>query len=434
MEPFIQFNDAEKSIVDLVQKNQLEEAAEIIGQLAMFAAHNNDFVGQQIYLPTLDAACSEIGEALSASEKRSLEESNFFEKVPFVVVTELHETGGHSRIVEDLVKLYPKAQVITTGYFPKKVSQTGILSQGIQSIDSLQLPADSVMNNALRLKRMLNARASMVFHLASHHDVVANIGLSMLEKIPVFFIHHSDHRPSLGCTIHRFIHVDIAKDIHETCSHFIGDSCVLIPQGVYDHGQKSFEYPLQSPVTATSGTPNKFVFTGPNSLPKIIASALTAGASRHFHVGPLANEHQAAIRAELKINQIDESRFTHKPVVASLWKFLLESPVNLFIGSAPLHGLRTSIEVQGAGIPFIPFKQISGGLLKDSAHYTEGLAYWSNVNELCLLITNTWHQHADQANKVRRHYESNFNLSHMKNAIDNHLVRWRVSQRSTPLA
>lgn len=418
VKPFLHLADIEKIINELLNKGHLDEAGEVLGELMFLAAKSTRFVGSQIYVPGADALCTKLGDAIGQPVVIPRHLGDDSGRVPLIIVTELYAMGGHSRIVEDLLRLYPKAQVITTGYFPRASKVADQLRRALPTVDALQLPADTLSGNIRRLRRLALDRASMIFHIAHHHDVVANAALTGVSGIPTFFIHHSDHRPSLGATIDRFVHIDIAHHVLKICKNFLGERCVFWPQGVQDHGQKRFEYPLQNIVTATSGTASKFIFQGSHGLPEIIKSVFAAGAQAHFHIGDLGPAQLELIQGALSSQGIELSRWHHIPLVPSLWQFLLTSPVNLFIGSAPLHGLRTAIEVQGAGIPILPFCQTENGLLEDASHYPPGTSFWSTSEELRLLIPQVMKNHSECSKAARQHYEINFSMKGMKEAIE----------------
>lgn len=418
VKPFLNFSDNEKKISEALNKGLLDQAGEALGNLTFLAAMDTRYVGSQIYVPGADALCVKLGDAIGPPIVVAPYLGYDSGRVPLIVVTELYAAGGHSRIVEDLLRLYPKAQVITTGYFPRASKVADQLRRGIPTVDALQLPADTLSGNVKRLRRLALDRASMIFHIAHHHDVVANAALTGVSGIPTFFIHHSDHRPSLGATIKRFIHIDIAHHVMKICKHFLGDRCVLWPQGVHDHGQKKFDYPLQEIVTATSGTASKFIFEGPYGLPQIVQSVFAGGAQAHFHIGDLSPAQLELIQQALSSQGIELSRFHHIPLVPSLWQFLLTSPINVFIGSAPLHGLRTAIEVQGSGIPVLPFRQTENGLLEDVSHYAADTFFWSTAEELELLMPRVMKSHIESSKNARLYYDTSCSMKGMKAAIE----------------
>jgi hypothetical protein len=248
--------------------------------------------------------------------------------------------------------------------------------------------------------------------------VVINAALSGVRHIPLFFMHHSDHRCSLGCTVENFIHVDLADHVHSICQHFLGSRSQLWPQGVSDHGRKIFKYPLKEIISATSGASFKFTFEGPLSLPKIVCTSLSSGAQVHYHIGPLKPTQLDQIINKLTRYRINPSRFRYVESVSSVWDFLLKSDVNLFIGSGPMHGLRTAIEVQGCGIPLVPFSQSGRTLLQERQHYAPDTVFWQLPTDLGKIFEEVHKTHQKRSNQVRLHFEQNFSMHLMRNAIE----------------
>ncbi len=418
MQPFLFAPDYEARILQLFNDGRLDDAGESIAELALVAALDSRLVGQQIYMPGLDALCVRLGESLRAQDTVQQKQRPDSDRIPLIVVSELYETGGHSRVVEDLKRLYDDAEVVMTGYFPAVSQRKHRLCQGLSTVDALQIPADTLSSSVRRLGRIVRSRASMVFHVAHHHDVVANAALAGADGVPVFFIHHSDHRPCLGATIPQFVHVDIAVHVWEICKQYLGERCVHWPQGVFDYGQKAFSYPLAGLFTATSGASTKFAFEGPVSLAAIIRAAFSGGAQEHFHIGDLNEAQLQAINQELLSAGVAPERLRHVPRVASLWQFLKSSPVNVFIGSAPMHGLRTAIEVQGAGIPILPYRHGNEALTQDHSHYAANALGWTSSIELRDALHAAMGGHQALATAARRKFLNSFSMERLREAIE----------------
>lgn len=415
LKPFLNFFLVEENISRLIDQGQLDQAGHMIGELILHAVNTTEFLGRALYVNELDQLCVRLG---SEVDSYGVETTNPSKKTPLILVTELYRTGGHSRIVEDLLQLFPDAEVWMTGYYPPTSNRDIALCQGIPTVDATQIPKDNLCYQIQRLRRMVIKRGSMVFHVAHHHDVVINAALSGVRHIPLFFMHHSDHQFSLGCTIENFIHVDLADHVHSICQHFLGSRSQLWPQGVSDHGRKIFEYPLEKIISATSGTLVKFTFEGPLSLPEIVRASLSSGAQLHYHIGPLEPAQLDQILNQLTRYSIDNLRFRYVESVTSLWDFLLKSDVNLFIGSAPMHGLRTAIEVQGCGIPILPFSQSGHPLLQERQHYPPGTVFWQSPTDLGKLFEVVNKTHQEISNQTRLHFEQNFSMRLMRNAIE----------------
>ena len=280
----------------------------------------------------------------------------------------------------------------------------------------LALPISGHVLNTKRLFSILKQYASEVFMLTHHHDVVGNVACAGLD-CPVYFIHHSDHRLSLGSSNSRFRHIDMVVNMHEFCKEHSKATCIYWPQAIDDYGVKNFPYPIRDFSTATSGAANKFLWEGDLAFPNVIANILKKLSGSHYHIGALSDQQISSILAALESYGISRERFIYINNVPSLWNSLKELPVSLFVGSFPMHGLRTSIEVQGAGIPILPFKQLKGSILDDTCMYPPDIGCWSSIHELSALIDKVTSQHQLFSSAARNHYQNNFTKNSLIDAI-----------------
>jgi hypothetical protein len=83
-----------------------------------------------------------------------------------------------------------------------------------------------------------------------------------------------------------------------------------------------------------------------------------------------------------------------------------------------MHGLRTAIEVQGCGIPLVPFSQSGRTLLQERQHYAPDTVFWQSPTDLGKLFEVVHKTHQKRSNQVRLHFEQNFSMRLMHNAIE----------------
>ena len=428
MKPFLFARDQEHSISKLLDQKLYNDACDALSKFVGMLCMDDTFKGKQIYLPILDELVQRVG--MEILEPLAAERSHKNLRHPVIVATEMYGDGGHSRIIEELVKLVGGV-VILTNYFGGFDEGRKSIPPPIANLPVLTLPADTPTNNIIRLNNICNQVGSQVYVLTHQHDVVANAALSHGLSIPVFFIHASDHRVSLGPTIQNFIHVDIAPHMHEICTRFLGNKIEYWPQGVEDLGTKIFTYPLNGICTASSGSWTKFSWEGPCAYPKLVRMLLSSPGSSHFHIGELPDFSLNQIQNELQDYCIPLEKFHYIKRVKSLWQSLLDLPVNLFVGSAPMHGLRTAIEVQGAGIPIIPFLQNPDSLLYEKSFYSEQAIFWDAPEKLSAITQDVFNQHSFMAAASRRHFEETFHPKLMKEAMDHSISLHR--ERIDPL-
>lgn len=419
--PFLWILDTERIAAQLLDARRHSEASDRISAMVQRVAHDPRFTGSKIFLPGLDRLVERLGAELLPPPGVGLPSPGA--GIPVIVATEVYADGGHTRIVEELARMLGDAVVILTNYFGGAGRPANRLPAAIGAMPAVVLPEDSAANSIVRLNALCRRMASEVYLLSHPHDVVANAALSSAMPVPVFFLHHCDHRPSLGPTIGPFVHVDLVRHMHAFCSAALQRPVEYWPQGVEDLGARRFTDPLQAIGTACSGTVHKFAWAGPLAYPKVVRSLLTSGVADHYHIGDLPDAARQQVHAELSAHAIPSERFHHVGQVRSLWQTLLDLPVHVFVGSAPLHGLRTAIEVQGAGVPILPFRQPAHGLLNERGLYHEGTTFWSSPEELGERVRGVLAVHRDAARSARLHYERNFSSGTMKAAIDSAIAR-----------
>ena len=419
-----ELEELSKNSVELLMKQgDLGAAILKISQSVLEFSASVDFLGKYIYLPKIDALVEKLSESIlnpidTQIGSTEIDGDKLFLRRPIILATELYFEGGHSRIVEELISLFPSAIVILTNFFEGSGRPSGVMPKGLKDLPILVLPNDTAINNVVRLHRLCKTLGSRIYHLGHHHDVVLNAAISSNLDIPVYFIHHSDHKPSLGNTIKSFVHVDIVRHIHSLCSSNLDQTPIYWPQGVKDFGPKEFHYPIRDIVTASSGSHTKFSWCGDESYPIIIRKLLQNDVDMHFHVGSLEPFQQELIIAQLSEYEIDLDRMRFIGPVESLWKALLEYPVNCYIGSTLIHGLRTAIEIQGAGIPIFPYLQsVELPFMQESEHYNSEALFWSSADELCKQIQRIMLTHESASSSARKFYEANFTIADMKRAM-----------------
>lgn len=413
--PFLGNGEFEANVSSLIQRGNLEQALQEIAAETQRAAFDGACIAQKIYMPRLDSMIEQIGQALVGTSGRETVSRG---RIPLILVTELAVEGGHSRIVEDLVSMLDGAIVILTNFFPGQARRRVLAQRAIGRMPVLSLPVDTACENIIRLNELCANHASEVYLLTHHHDVVALAATASGLCCPVYFIHHSDHRPSLGNTNKGFAHVDLVPHMQRFCADHLGRKVHYWPMGVKDRGAKQFDYPLTRPATASAASWPKFAWQGALSYPTIVADLLRAGIERHYHFGWMPDEKLTAIRDELNDNGLAADRFVHVGTVKSLWERLLDLPIHVFVGSAPLHGLRTAMEVQGAGIPFCPYRQKASSLMDESGNFDPATPAWETRSELVSCVEKALAGHDSAARRARKHYEEFFTLAKMKAAMD----------------
>jgi protein O-GlcNAc transferase len=407
--PYIRLNDLEAQINDGFDMGRCGEYLKAISDAVSQLTFDERFTGVAIYYPELDKILDKIGRELTKDNK-----TGGGSKRPIFLASELYEDGGHTRLLETLLTTEEDPIVILTdvnGSYAKGKQFTD-LRNFFADVPVFELPNEETSRKVVRLNNIVQRLASRVYVFTHHHDAVAIAALNSACTVPVYYVHHSDHRPSLGASAPNFIHIDMARHMAELCQTCVGNNVIFWPQGISDIGRKTFSYPLVDMNTASSGNIIKFTFDGPVAYHEVVSGILENISGRHTHIGYLPDDKVQLIRDSISRKNLSPERFVYVPGVLSLWDFLKNSDINVFIGSAPLGGLRTAIEVQGVGIPILPYRQThEKPFLCESGHYPTGLSSWATISELIECLSLVRMDHINLSNLAREYYISEF--SHM---------------------
>lgn len=421
--------ETENNLIEkLINEKKLTEACDRISTLIAAIANSNNFVGKALTSKSYDDKIIEIAKLIAENDENINTNINDCEKNKIcIIVTELYKTGGHTEIAKLIKDIFPSAIVIATNYFGKfrDIEKPVNLIKGMPD---LALPACSALEKIQTLTKFLrnfNGRTILISH---HHDVVALISAINSTQKPIF-IFHSDHRVSLGHTMENFTHVALVPETKKNALKYEGFYTAC--QSVRDYGSKKLN-DINSLKTCTIGGGEKFYWEGDLTLPKIISNSILNNLSiQHYHIGPLNPEQLNSIRHELQILGIDFSRFIHIQSVNSLWNYILNSEINMVIGSAPIHGTRSSIEIMGAGVPYLPFSGNIGHADMDQFFYPDYIEKWASLDELTRKINKIKSNAQQYSQSMRSHYESNFSFIYAQQDFE-HLISIDTNLYNSP--
>lgn len=345
--------------------------------------------------------------------------NNYKCKIPLIISTEVYSFGGHSRYIEELSNiLSPTPLMVKTNFFEGSSRDNFYLSKGLSSVNSIVLDNIRSVDKIKNLIYLMNKLASEVYLVVHQHDVVSLIASKAISsKIPVYFIHHSDHRPALGTSFRDFIHIDGALNTFSDCQKNIKSKIFYWHQGITDHNIINFKYPIRSVNISCSGSSVKFLWDDSDlSLPNIICALLKKDVRYFYFLGDLEPDKISLIKQKLQYYGINENRFKLTKYEPSLWLWLQKINTHIYLGSFPIHGLRSSIEAQGCGLPLIVYIQHLNKM-KDEKHYNESVKYWNNIDELKIAIRSVIKNHVLFSKCSRNFYENNYSLEIMKNDV-----------------
>jgi hypothetical protein len=382
--------------------------------------------GQVFSSRALDEACQAIG-ALQPVEAPT-------EKTGVVyIVTELQLTGGHTRVVADLIaadKATARSGEPVTVLVTNVVRQHNPAANAILARLGAKVESSPVGDHAqvlAWLKMQLASLAPRITRLALHpFDSVAIAAVQPELTGELVFLHNADHNLALGVTLNRGLHVDFHAKGFFNCREREGvANNVMWPLTASDLGPRSPFEVGELIRTCTCGGAEKFEAQFNRDLAPYphryqdlapLIPATTGGA--HVHIGPLSAEALDAIGEGLDRLGVPRERFVHVPGVPSLWEALKALEIDLYISSFPLGGGRATVEALGAGLPICVHSNYRSIMFTPENEVYEGAFVWRTPKDLvaCLsrLTEETLQRHARAA---RSYYEQNHHPSLLEAAL-----------------
>ena len=369
-----------KSVYTL-QNDVFQLVAEGDGNLALKVVH--DFVETIITEPlcvsqifgskALDDLCQQIGKANLSTIKGEVTEEipvKDSESVYIYIVTKLQKSGGHTRIIEDLIMARPEAKHIILSTELDGKSDSDYVLNGIAMKYNVKLEQAPNRNYQQKLtwlqKRLVTLQPTGTYLLNHHQDSVAVAAIQPEMGLKASFYHHGDHHLCLGVYLSHLEHIDFHPMGYHYCHDELGIDNVYIPLAVSDRGARNVtEEFLQDGTltTCTAARSNKVEIPYFVSYIDLVPKLLKETGGKHIHIGRLTPWALFKIRRGLKRYSVPAERFVYIPWVTSVWKALHDYQVDLYIASFPYGGGLTLVEAMGAGIPVVIHKHIFSRVL-----------------------------------------------------------------------
>ncbi|MDZ7993357.1 MAG: glycosyltransferase [Nostoc sp. EfeVER01] len=344
----------------------------------------------------LDQLCQRIGSKLLKIQKSFLENQyNPDDELIIYIATQLYKTGGHTAVIEDLIKARPEKKhlILITDTFNS--TDRPAVEDRLRSLNVQILWATNGTSiDKLRwLQQALIANLSNQVFLFNHpQDAVAVAAVQPNLTPNLIFYHHAGHLLCLGVYLSYAQHIDSDPGSFYNCRHNLGISnniyLPLVVDNIPDRHSSSFVSNGQLR-TCSSGSENKFkeipyLYSYIHEVPKIIAS--TGGF--HIHIGDLSQHTLSVIERGLGEFRISLERFIHIPWVKSLGRAMSEHKIDIYLESFPLGGGRAGIEVMASGTPIVVHNNYrSRQLCSTDLAYPEAFR-WQTPDELYRYLRN----------------------------------------------
>lgn len=360
-----QFYELELAVKTSIQENDFSTALDSLKNFVSAVMNVQSAPGEVVGSRKVDELCELVGDRFFSQNFGSSVKSEYFRIKSdqiVIVCTGLYKYGGTSLVIRDLVRAHPghDCTVLATNYLENMTSEDLELSRIGDSAAVVSICPTTTPDERLKwlIRQILDISPARIFLLNHHQDSVIIAGARpFVDKTKVLFYHHADYNICLGVHLKGAIHVDPHNVGFYNCRN---KECiknnVYIPMTVDDIGSSRVGTNfIQSNelTTCSSGHFLKFRNFYLYQYADLIVSRFKVRAGKHIHIGGLPDTDIANIHRKMAENNIDLNRFIHIAWTSSLWKTLIDKNVDLFIGSFPIGGARSTIEVMGAGIPLL---------------------------------------------------------------------------------
>ena len=365
-------NDIENNVYLALENNDIESALQIIKKCVYEIFLDDAATGEVFGSRKLDELCLLIGKQAKKNCDPITDVGVNLPKGILFLVSHIERYGGHSKVCIDLAnQVFPavESSIIVTNIHGK-------FSEDEINVNCpvIVCPDAPDINKLIWLINKINTINPTKIILFNHHqDAVLIAALEpFIGSREIIYYHHADHNLALGVHLPNVSHVDPTNIGYFSCREGEGlKDNLYFPLAIKDRGSRSSNFCEQDIKTCSSGSygpkfgiPYKFRYFD------FIISRLILRDGIHFHVGNIPENSLAEFRKDLNKNNISLDRFINVPYVDSLWDFLVNKKIDLYISSFPMAGARATMEAMGAGVPILlhdsPFQRFFAG--KDSAY------------------------------------------------------------------
>lgn len=308
-----------------------------------------------------------------------------------IIATEIYAWGGHTPVIGDLVNAVGgNCRLLITRTNPEADAQAldaAIARTGLTR-DEVEFAPVEGYTNPVPLVKWLRKRISenkpSRLILAHHPDDVSVPAVaSVFHRLPVCLLNHGDVLPCTGY----FLPGVVLMQLSPRSAHWsdkLGVRNHLIPLcSSANYGLTKARRWMNGGFlkTATVSRPEKFSGSFPVTFVELLLARFDANSGSHLQVGGIPNELLCELYAAMDARSIDRERLELLDWSDDLAGDLHQREIDLVIGSIPIGGARTCVELNGAGIPQIRAAIDPVVRAANNQFMPDGALGWTGIND-----------------------------------------------------
>lgn len=369
---------------------------------------------RKLSLPNLDRVIEEIAKpalfSIDLSVLRNLGYMQASSTGSLIIASEFYTQGGHRVVAEALLEDESNSLLMTDAFQKYRKEESSVVIPRLPKSRLAIINASSVEDRVRDIVGNIASRKPQECILLLHpQDIAGFIACTMLAKvIPMKFIHHNDHSPTLGIHLECFIHVDLFQFQADFCNAvYEVPKNVLSPRGEPE-GAITFDQNSHCEIIVCGGV-HKFAENGFALYQQVMRELLNIDFSVTIHhVGTLPD----SLVHEIRRHPRAKGRYFYHGEIEQLDSFYRERKNPIYIGSFPVAGGYSTLSALKYGVPVITYAPTGGNILSKLpllGFYPSASPVWETPAELTEAIYSVRKNYSKLVLSSSEHYANFIN-------------------------
>ena len=299
----------------------------------------------------LDSLCCQLACKIHKNSEMTSTKQN----VNIIIVSKLHNRGGHTRQVLEFCK-YSKDKVYIISTECNGRSKLEYVNKNKAEFVKIILlnSSQSFIQKCLELRKIVsNLNPSKIFLFNDMADSSAVCSLADNNNYNIYYYHHANLYLSLGLSIPGFKVINFSPISYLNFKNNINNKNIYIPlsyskRNQFVNDKRNIEDNLN---VCMIGSYNKVNIPYDIDYESTVYSLISSVNLTFFHIGKLSPIVVIKLRIKLFFNGISQNRFRYLKNVYDIPLELHRNMIHLVLSSFPIGGALTLIECMSAGVP-----------------------------------------------------------------------------------